>query len=201
MENAAVHRLVEEHAASHSDSPAIVCGGNVATYRDLNFKANAVARHLLDAGFCRGGHAMITLAPGIDLAAVLLGVLKSGGAYTWLGSPARVPGHIAIARHPEETPSSHQPIDLTSILTQALRPGPNLPILTRPGDIACVLPGDIDAGPVLVPHSTIAALRRPGLSAHPRLWEGDRTTFDLWIGLMAGTTLSVETAPALMSAA
>ena len=201
MENAAVHRLVEQHAASHGDAPAIICGGNVATYRDLNFKANAVARHLMDAGFSRGGHALIRLAPGIDLAALLLAVLKSGGAYTWLGSPARMPGRLAIAATPEENASSHRPVDLTSILAQSLRPGPNLPILTRPGDIACVLPGEIDAGSVLVPHSTIAALRRPGYSAQPRPWEADRTTFDLWIGLMAGATLSVETAPALKSAA
>jgi hypothetical protein len=201
MENAAVHRLVEEQAASHSDAPAIVCGGHVVTYRDLNLTANAVARRLMDAGFCRGSHAMITIAPGMELAAMLLGVLKSGGAYTWLGAPACGPGRIAIARSPEETPSCHRPIDLMSILNQSVRPGPNLPILTRPGDIACVLPADIEAGPVLVPHSTIAALRRPDYSAEPRPWVGDRTTFDLWIGLMAGATLSVETAPALMSAA
>lgn len=201
MEDVAVHRIVERHASTRGDTPAIVCGADVATYRDLNFRANAVARHLIDVGLCRGGHALIAVAPGVELAAVLLGVLKAGGAYTWVGCSAQTAWQAAVARTCGEACSSHRPINLTSVLAQPLRPGPNLPILTRPTDPACVLAVDGGASSIVVPHATIAALRRPSTAARLHTWEGDSTTFDLWTGLMAGATLTADKAPVLMNAA
>jgi hypothetical protein len=220
MDSVAVHRIVEQQAATRGDLPAIVCGADVATYRDLNFRANAIARHLIAAGFCRGGHALIDVTPGIELAAVLLAVLKAGGAYTWLGSSARAPWRAAVAvsfdvgrapqrnvnREPQGGPgddacASHRPIDLTVVLGQPLRPGPNLPILTRPTDPACVLAVDGGAPSLVVPHATIAALRRSSLPSRLHIWEGDPSTFDLWTGLMAGATLSVDRVPAERNAA
>lgn len=201
MESIAVHRIVEQHAATSDDAPAIICGGDVATYRELNVRANAIARHLIDTGFRRGGHALIHLAPGGELAAVLLAVLKAGGAYTWLGSSAHPTWQVAVSGSCDEARSTHRPIDLASVLAQPLRPGPNLPILTRPTDTACVLAVDGGAPTLVVPHATIAALRRPHIAARLQTWEGDSSTFDLWTGLMAGVTLSVEKAPVLMNAA
>ena len=198
MENAAVHRLVEQHAATRGDAPAILCGGEAVSYRDLNFRANAIARHVIAAGFRRGGHAIVTMAPGVDLAATLLGVLKAGGAYTWVPSG---PGVAALALAPthDEDASRYRTVDLRPVLAQPVRPGANLPILARATDLACVLP---QAGgcPLLVPHSTIAAISRDGVVGE-QPWEGDPTTFDLWSGLIGGATLSVEAAPALRNAA
>jgi non-ribosomal peptide synthetase component F len=200
MESIAVHRIVEQHAAAHGDTPAIVSGPDAATYRDLNFRANAVARHLIDGGLCRGGHALIDLAPGVDLAVVLLAVLKAGGAYTWTTPSARTGWQAAVGTRADAA-SSHHPVDLTSVLAQPLRPGPNLPILTRPTDPACVLTVDGGAPSIVVPHATIVALRRSSIAERLQTWGGDPTTFDLWTGLMAGATLSVEKAPALENAA
>jgi non-ribosomal peptide synthetase component F len=201
MEVLAVHRIIEQHAATRGDAPAIVCSADVATYRELNFRANAIARHLIDAGFSRGHHAAITIGPGLELAAVLLAVLKAGGAYTWLRSTMRPSWQVAVAGSCDQSYSSHHPVDLTPVLVQPPRPGPNLPILTRPSDIACVLAEESGAPFVMVPHATIAALPRPAVAAGPQRWQGDPSTFDLWTGLMAGATLSVEPALALMNAA
>ena len=144
----------------------------------------------------------------MELAAVLLAVLKAGGAFTWLGSSARPTWQVALAGRcdaggdsPRDPGDEARPLDLTSALAPPFRPGPNLPILTRPSNPACVLAVDGGVPSIVVPHATITALHRPHIAARPQTWEGDPSTFDLWTGLMAGATLSVEKAPALMNAA
>jgi non-ribosomal peptide synthetase component F len=199
MECSAVHRIVEQHAANRGDAPAIICGRAATTYRDLNFRANVVARHLIELGFRRGDHAVVALPTGADLATVLLAVLKSGGSYTWEGAPAYEPAHAMIGRLGEDR-SQYRRIDLPALLARGVRPGPNLPILTRPTDIACAVYEGGEPRPLLVPHATIAALKADLPTAAP-VWEGDRTTFDLWTGLLAGAALSVEAPPALQHAA
>jgi len=198
MENLVVHRIVEQHAASRGDLTALDHDGACLTYRELNVRANGIARQLVDAGFRRGGHLMIASAHGLDLATVLLTVLKAGGAYTWR-LPGELPWHAAMAPHPENSVHNYRAIDLRFMLRDPLRTSPNLPVLTRPSDLACVLPA-AEQGQLLVPHSTIAALHRQTTAA-TQVWDGEPSTFDLWAGLMNGSTLSVTTAPVLLNAA
>ena len=56
---------------------------------------------------------------------------------------------------------------------------------------------------VLVPHSTLMALAglpeggmRTCSRRRSQVWEGNATTFDLWAGLLGGTTLAVTLASA-----
>jgi hypothetical protein len=79
------------------------------------------------------------------------------------------------------------------------RPTPNLPILTRAGDIACALPQPDGRPGVLVPHATIAAMQDHRTSSFST-WAGDATAIDLWVPLMRGATVSVG-APAIAVAA
>lgn len=197
MENLVVHRLVELHAATRGDRTALDHDGTRLTYRELNVRANAVARQLLDAGFRRGGHLRVSTDQGLELATTLLAVLKAGGAYTW-HAPDELPWHAGFAATPHDDFAHYKPIDLGALLQQPSRTSPNLPVLTRPSDIACVLPSGERS--ILVPHSTIAGLRSEG-GTSTRAWEGDPNTFDLWAGLMSGCTLSVTTPPAFLNAA
>jgi acyl-CoA synthetase (AMP-forming)/AMP-acid ligase II len=199
MENLVVHRIVEQHAATRGESTALDQDGETLTYRELNVRANGVARHLLDAGFRRGGHMIVSMEHGFDLATVLLAALKVGGCYTWQapGYPG-VPWPVAFASRPDDDVRQYRPVDVGSMLRHPVRTSPNLPVLTRPSDLACVL-ADSDTARVLVPHSTIAALKTT--TASPHVWDGDSSTFDLWVGLMSGTALSIVTAPALLNAA
>jgi len=200
MENLVVHRIVEQHAVTRGDISALDQEGDSITYRELNVRANAMARQLSDAGFRRGSHLMIAMEHGIDLATVLLAVLKAGGTYTWqLPGNWRFPWSAALAAGPDESTAAYRPIDVRAMLGHPVRPSPNLPILTRPSDLACVLLS-MDGRRVLVPHSTLTALQQD-LEYERQVWEGDASTFDLWAGLMAGATLSVATAPALSNAA
>src|SRR5688572_9621425 len=80
---ASIHRFIEQHAALRGDFSAIRDGDRAMSYRELNYAANAMARRLQSHGFRRGGHANVTLPLGMDLAIVLLAILKAGGSYSW----------------------------------------------------------------------------------------------------------------------
>ncbi len=76
-----VHELFEEQARRWPEEPAVVFEERFLTYRELNRRANQLARHLreLDSGpeVCIG----LFLERSLDLVVGILGVLKSGGAY------------------------------------------------------------------------------------------------------------------------
>jgi hypothetical protein len=91
-------------------------------------------------------------------------------------------------------------IERAAILDVSGRPAPNLPIVTRPDDLACVLPQHNGLPGVLVPHATITALQ-----SHPlpdrAAWSGDVAALDLWLPLMAGGTVIIGAAKPQIAAA
>ena len=191
----AIHRLVEQQAAQDGGRPAIVEGTHVLTYGQLNARANAVARDLMARGFHRGGHALVVMERGTELATVLLAVLKAGGCYTWL-DPSEGAGYpqgvsITVARAGDQ--DVYQVIDLP--VAQEGPTGPNLPVLIRPSDIAVVLGGNGAGGRIVVPHEAVLAMRDARMSAQYS-WERDAQGFDVWLVLIAGGTLTIDAAVA-----
>jgi hypothetical protein len=186
---AAIHRLVEQHAATRPASPAIVDGARALTYRDLNHCANACARNLAAHGFRRGWHAVVRMEPGAGLAIMLLAVLKAGGSYTWIDPRKGVLGEDAAIFVGPTVATRHGDIsiDPQQVVVYSPHPSPNLPVLTRGTDIACVLDGAASPSEVLVPHATVVAMQ--GKPTSPRAaFCDDPGAFDLWIVLMAGGT-------------
>jgi hypothetical protein len=186
-----IQRLVEQQAASRGDAIAIVHGEHRLSYHELNQRANAVARHLSGNGFRPGCHAIVRLRRGPELATVLLAILKAGGSYTWIeaaGEPA-VAGSVTVGRRGSD--DQFLPMDLGEVLAGDVHSTPNLPILTRGSDIACVLPDRDGRAAVLVPHATVTSLTPP---APPGLvpWSADAGALDLWAGLMAGATVTID---------
>jgi non-ribosomal peptide synthetase component F len=191
--NVAIHRLIEERVASHGGSLALVDGPRSLTYRALNEHANRVARYLILNGFKLGSLAVVRLERGCDLAVILLGILKAGGSYAWIDDDTRAddswPRGLSIVQGSSETERRCLALDLTPVLRAEER-SPNLPILTRSTDVACVLQ-EMDGSPMLmVPHATIAALRHTTLTGQTR-WSGEPGALDLWFALMTGATISV----------
>ncbi len=202
----AVHRLVEQQAARRPDAVAVVDGsvdgGRTLTFRELNGRANTLARCLKESGLTRGALAFVRLPRSADLAVVLLAVLKAGAAYAWVepGSPddIEMPASFCIAgraARPADLAASEErctAIDITGALTECLHhPSANLPVLTRGTDVACVLPDAQGRPHVLVPHETIASLPPPSsgqVVAPPVTAAG---ALDLWVGLMSGATLTL----------
>ncbi|HEV2847307.1 MAG TPA: amino acid adenylation domain-containing protein, partial [Thermoanaerobaculia bacterium] len=77
----ALHRRFEEQAARRPEAAAVVHGGAVLSYGDLNRRANQVARRLRTLGVIPGDRVGLCLDRGADLIAGLLGILKAGAAY------------------------------------------------------------------------------------------------------------------------
>jgi hypothetical protein len=183
MLGTAIHRLVEQQAATRGNATAYADGAQAVTYRDLNCRANTVARALILHGLRRGDVAMVRMERSPELLVTLLAVLKAGGAYMWAGTETSWPAGVSIAGGSAGREQKCLAVDLSRVFTEEARPSPNLPILTRPSDIACVL------GEVLVPHATVVGLRdRPVPSNVP--WPSENSALDVWLALMKGATLS-----------
>ena len=190
MDTTAIHRIIEQQAALHGDVAALADGERVLTYRDLNQRANTVVRCLIAHGFRRGATAVINMPRSMQLAVVCLGVLKAGGAYAWLDGDPTWPHGISIPQgRGDGDEMKVLAIDLTSVLNARSQSSANLPILTRSSDIACII-GAPDGTPVLVPHSTVTALQANTYPAQPS-WTEDLGALDLWVGLMAGATVTM----------
>ena len=182
-----VHRIIERHAAINADAVAVIDGGSSCSYRELNAAANVLARRLMSGGFRREMRALIRMAPSVDLAVVLLAVLKTGGRYTWRSANAdERPAFVVI-----EPTGEHRDIDLGEVRPPTRCSSPNLPVITRETDIACVLESTIT-----VPHATIGALAT--CAARRRSpWVGESGAFDLWAALIAGVTAVIDDRPAV----
>lgn len=83
-----IHRLFEAQAGRTPDAIAVSCAGHSLAYRELNRRANQIARHLLELGIRTGDMVGICMQRSVDIIAAPLGVLKAGAAYVPLDPSA-----------------------------------------------------------------------------------------------------------------
>jgi amino acid adenylation domain-containing protein len=83
-----VHELIERQAAESPDAVAVICGEESLTCRELDRRANQVARHLASLGVGPGDLVGLCLDHSLEEVIGLLGVLKAGAGYVPLD-----PGH------------------------------------------------------------------------------------------------------------
>jgi amino acid adenylation domain-containing protein len=76
-----VHRMIEDRAAQSPDAPAVSFRDTSWTYRELNSRANQVARKLARLGAGRETIVCVHMERSLEIVAALLGVLKVGAAY------------------------------------------------------------------------------------------------------------------------
>jgi amino acid adenylation domain-containing protein len=76
-----VHQLFEQQVARTPENIALVFGEEQLTYRELNDRANQVARFLRQRGVGPELPVGICLERSIEMVVGLLGILKAGGAY------------------------------------------------------------------------------------------------------------------------
>jgi non-ribosomal peptide synthetase component F len=182
-----VHRRVEQQAALKRDHPALVSGSGTMSYQDLNARANRLARCLIAHGFRRGDRAVIALPPSAHLLVAELAVLKAGGAYA---CPVSRLAYTVTTPFSVLRDGVAHGIDIT--LPGAAAACPNLPVLVREEDAACVLADREGALTLTSPHAAIVDSRE---RLAPE-WLADAPPCRHWAALMAGETLRTAAAAA-----
>ncbi|HLJ86027.1 MAG TPA: amino acid adenylation domain-containing protein [Candidatus Angelobacter sp.] len=76
-----VHELFEEQVRTSPESVAIEAAGQRLTYRELNRRANQLARYLVRAGVGPEVRVGICMERGLEMVIGLLAILKAGGTY------------------------------------------------------------------------------------------------------------------------
>ncbi len=76
-----VHELFEERVAQTPDAIAVRLQGQALTYRELNARANQLARYLHKLNVVPSIPVGLCFAPSVEGLVAMLGVLKAGGAY------------------------------------------------------------------------------------------------------------------------
>src|SRR5206468_2710042 len=76
-----VHELFEERVRAHPDAVAAVHGNRQWTYRELNARANQLARALLAGGLCHEDVVGVVTERNLDWMTAVLAIFKAGGAY------------------------------------------------------------------------------------------------------------------------
>ncbi|MFF7358774.1 MULTISPECIES: amino acid adenylation domain-containing protein [Streptomyces] len=73
--------LIEARAAAAPEAVAVIADGRASTYRELDHRANRIARRLIQLGAAADVPIGVCLPRGRDLLPALLGVWKAGAAY------------------------------------------------------------------------------------------------------------------------
>ncbi|HEX8089471.1 MAG TPA: amino acid adenylation domain-containing protein, partial [Blastocatellia bacterium] len=76
-----INQLFESQVARTPDAIAVACGPNQITYRELNRRANQLARYLGQSGVRAETRVGICMGRSVELVIGLMGILKAGGAY------------------------------------------------------------------------------------------------------------------------
>ncbi|MGH9947839.1 MAG: non-ribosomal peptide synthetase [Pyrinomonadaceae bacterium] len=76
-----LHQLFEAQVQRHPDAVALVFEGQSLTYRELNRRANVLAKMLRDKGVSSESLVGICLERSMEMIISILGVLKAGAAY------------------------------------------------------------------------------------------------------------------------
>ncbi|KAL4751938.1 hypothetical protein BDW72DRAFT_202677 [Aspergillus terricola var. indicus] len=80
-----VHELFERAADMYAEKTAMCCATKELSYRDLNTRANRLARLLVRPGIEHGDLIIVALDRSLDPVSALLAVLKTGAAYVPVG--------------------------------------------------------------------------------------------------------------------
>jgi len=83
---ALTHESFEYHALQTPTAPALKFRDQICSYSELNSRANRLARALSSRGVGSESRVMVCVEPSMDIAVVLLAILKVGAAYVPLDS-------------------------------------------------------------------------------------------------------------------
>ncbi|SDB91997.1 non-ribosomal peptide synthetase [Shouchella lonarensis] len=210
-----VPALFEEQAATRPEAIALIASksNEVMTYRELNARANRIARFLTNEGVEQGDFVGVCMHRSFDQIASILAILKVGGAYIGL-DPAYPPERLRYMMEESEMPLlfTDRHFDTTGcasttkavLLDQVVLPeeATNLPeLMCTPTTIANVIYTSGSTGTpkgVLIPHRGIVRLVKGEtwvpITPEDVYLQGasiafDAATFEIWSSLLNGAKL------------
>jgi amino acid adenylation domain-containing protein len=153
------HELFEEQVERTPERVAVRCAGTQLSYRELNRRANRMARVLVEKGVDPDVVVAVLDERGIDLMTALIGILKAGGSYLPLDPRHPAQRHVQVLEQSDAAlilANSESAPALSEALAQmgrAARPevlaleslgeqgenAENLPLHCSPGDLAYVI--------------------------------------------------------------
>ncbi len=116
----AVHRLVAQWAAVTPDAIALVSEQETLSYRELDARANRLARHLIACGVRPESLVGVCLERSVELVVALLAVLKAGAAFVPL-DPDYPAERLGWMLEPAEGCAGRAPVDRAAGLRRGLR--------------------------------------------------------------------------------
>jgi amino acid adenylation domain-containing protein len=218
-----VHAVFGWYARLTPDAPALLCGEQVVTYRQLAERANRFAARLAQLGIAPGSVVGLLTGRSVDAVVAWLATLKRGGAYLPL-DPAYPPDHLAFII---EDCAPAVVLAERALIGKGLgEVGPRILVLEDELDASrheSALDRDADTAPlapayimytsgstgqpkgVIVPHRAIVRLVRGQdycrfasdevfLSLAPLAF--DACTFEIWGALLNGARLGIVANPA-----
>ncbi|MET0415110.1 MAG: AMP-binding protein, partial [Actinoplanes sp.] len=209
--DATIAELFESQASRTPGATAVVCGDDRVTYRELNARANGLARHLRTLGVGPETVVGVCLPPGPGLVVGLLAILKAGGAYAPLDAAypaARLSFLLADTRAvavlaDDSTAAVLDGAGVPLVHPEAARPQEGgLPAVAGPENLAYLIYTSGSTGTpkgVEVPHRGVVNLLWSLISADfPDYLLGTVLTFDiaaleLFAPLVSGGTVVVST--------
>ena len=211
-----IPELFEKQATRTPDAIAAVCEADSLSYRDLNQRANRLARHLRGLGVGPDVLVALFVERSLDMVVAMLGVLKAGGAYVPLdtGHPrARLAARLADAQPLVLLTQARLQSDLPAHSALVVTIDDDAPETERaaaaermagPHDLAYVIYTSGSTGEpkgVAVEHGAVVNMlasmqRRPGLAARDTMLAITTLSFDIavleiFLPLVCGARLVV----------
>ena len=214
-----LHHLLEQACRRFGANDAVVTDQAVITYRDLDKRANQVARYLIDRGIESGDRVGLLFDKSVETYLALLAVIKVNAAYVPLILVSRQSALASSWRTRASKPSYRWPTSarelgafnvrrvLLDTANEAIDAKPDTPLTADevgpPVDGACyiIYTSGTTGKPkgVVVEHPSICnfvrvAAERYGFVPGDRVYQGMTIAFDfsveeIWVPLMAGATL------------
>jgi amino acid adenylation domain-containing protein len=92
-----LHRYLTDSAIAHPARPAVLDGGDVIDYRELDTRSNRVAHTLIANGVLPGDRVGVFMDKSADAVAAIYGILKAGACYVPCDPAAPAARIVAVA--------------------------------------------------------------------------------------------------------
>ncbi|GAC1542514.1 MAG: hypothetical protein NVS3B16_07560 [Vulcanimicrobiaceae bacterium] len=211
-----LHAAFERQASRTPDAVAAADEQSRLTYRELDGRANELARELCVRGVAHGDFVAVCVERSLDMVVALLAVLKAGAAYLPL-DPEYPPERLAymladssarVLITQRRLASRLRKLDVSVTLVEADGPGEGragapLPNVGGPEDVAYLMYTSGSTGRpkgVLVPHRAVTRLVRntnyvrleaSDVMAQVSSFSFDALTFELWGALLHGARVEI----------